>query len=163
MAIATNYTVSCKNCLNTRNIFDNSLLSRTDPVEIVIAPSDVYVTEGDTVLLTCVAIGPPVLEITWYVPGPDTYIGNGTYNDVISVHQSSIVQNDILFVTSILEICGIEFENSGEFSCAAYSSDVPDYVSAQFNVTVEDQEGTVLYYTLTVHTYVALSEEVDLF
>ena len=107
----------------------------------MIAPSDVYVDEGDTVLLTCVAHGPPETVITWFVPGPDTYIGNGTYNDIISVYRSTSVQNDVLFVTSILEICGIELENSGEYTCLAASES--GYDSVQFNVTVEDQEGKI--------------------
>ena len=48
-------------------------------------------------------------------------------------------QNGVEFVTSVFEICGVEFEDAGQYRCVAGSSS--GATSVRFNITVEEPLG----------------------
>ena len=114
-------------------------LPMTEPPEIVIAPSDVAVTAGATILLTCVAIGSPTPSLSWHRSNTGTYYGNGTGDDRHSVYERTETINGVLFVTSIFEICSVEEEEEGEYGCLAENEAGNE--TARFNVTVDDPFG----------------------
>ena len=99
----------------------------------------VTVDEGNSILLTCVALGYPRPYITWSNSYYGTTYGNGTETDRYKVTERVVTQNDVEFVTSVFEICGVEFEDAGEYRCTAQNSVGASYVL--FNITVEEPLG----------------------
>ena len=105
----------------------------------MIAPSDTDVQEGDTALFTCVAYGPTPPEISWY--NNSDLIYNGTL-DRITYYTDTVEQNGVIFVQSILELCGAELYDSGLYACvASYPGDYNRSTSASFYVNVISPEG----------------------
>ena len=105
----------------------------------MIAPADTVVREGETVLLTCVAIDepyPPVVQ--WTYDGSP--LSNQT-SDQVSVYYTTVEENGMSFVVATLEICSIGGEYTGNYSCIARERDGGLYDSAYFNIlVVEDSE-----------------------
>ena len=102
----------------------------------MIAPSDTDVQEGDTALFTCVAYGPTPPEISWY--NNSDLIYNGTL-DRLTYYTNTFEQNEVVFVQSILELCGAELSDSGLYGCVA--SDYNSSSSAYFYVNVLEPGG----------------------
>ena len=109
----------------------------TDPVAIVIAPPDTVVMAGSTVILTCVAFGYPLPNsITWSRSNgqdPPYVIENST--DYVNIYSQEVEQGGAVFLQSILELCGVTEEYSGNYSCYAVSSAGND--SASFQLIVQ--------------------------
>ena len=60
------------------------------------------------------------------------------------VTETVMTQSGVEFVTSVFEICGVEFEDAGEYSCVAASGSGTSYV--QFNISVVEPLGTYVYF-----------------
>ena len=117
--------------------------THTGAPEIVIAPSNTEVLEGNTALFTCVAYGAIPPEIYWY----NNYTGLIYNTSRVSYYTNIIEQDGIIFVQSILEICGAEPYDSGLYSCVAITPGVYNSSSsAYFYVDVLEPEGAVYKY-----------------
>ena len=106
---------------------------------MIAPPTLVQVVEGNTVLLTCVALGYPRPNITWTNYYSGASYGNGAVTDRHRVTETVMSQNGVEFVTSVFEICGVEFEDAGQYRCVAESSS--GATSVRFNITVEEPLG----------------------
>ena len=86
-------------------------------------------TEGDTVTLACTASGMPYPDFQWYKDGE--LLMNQT---LTSIYNEQFENNGGLFTTSILELCSVEVDDSGTYSCQAVNSAGND--SFEFDVRV---------------------------
>ena len=99
-------------------------------VTIVIAPSNETVFAGVTSLFTCVATGIPDPAFSWFLE--NTEIAEGDRHNITTVTE---VIEGVTFVTSILQICEINFSDEGTYWCVA---DVPGLSdSASFEITIQ--------------------------
>ena len=91
------------------------------PPQIVVAPTDsLEVDAGTTVTYVCAAFGedePP--NILWQFN--DTLLNNDT-SALVTVYESEVMENGLTFTQSILELCSVEVDNAGEYSCTANNS-----------------------------------------
>ena len=99
----------------------------------MVAPSDsLEVDAGTTVTYVCVAFGvdePP--NIFWQFG--DTLLSNDT-SALVTVYESEVVENGLTFTQSILELCSVEVDNAGEYSCTANNSRGSNSSSFTLNV-----------------------------
>ena len=115
--------------------------------EIVIAPSDSEVREGDTLLVTCVANGAGNPNIYWLQNG--WLLGNNSYNRT-TVYEDVIEVGGVPFVYSTLEICSVDQGNGGNYSCLAGIDDLARIDVVNFTVTILSPQGIHVYvYTCT--------------
>lgn len=84
----------------------------------MIAPRDTDADINSTVLFTCVAFGEPIPSISWYA---EYEMLNNDTNSATSVqiYTKLIDIEGVLFVRSVLELCGITVDNQGSYSCVA--------------------------------------------
>ena len=108
------------------------------PPEVVLAPPNSSVSSGDTVLFSCVALGYPPPSISW-VKGNGTFLSNSSR---ITIENTTIVQDGVIFIHSILEICSVEVEDEDYYTCFANNS--AGYDKSSFLLTVFD-EGREIY------------------
>ena len=89
--------------------------------QIVIAPNaSITVDAGTTVTYVCVGYGedePP--NIIWEFG--DQLLSNDT-SSLVTIYDSQVVENGQVFTQSILELCSVEVENAGQYSCTANNS-----------------------------------------
>ena len=87
----------------------------------MVAPTDsLEVVAGTTVTYVCVGFGgddPP--NISWQFN--NTLLGNDT-SALVTVYESQVVENSLTFTQSILELCSVDVDDSGEYSCIASNS-----------------------------------------
>ena len=104
--------------------------------ELVIVPEDSTALEGNTLIVTCVGYGVPAPEMTWLKNGTEIVNGSG-----VSVFLEDVVVDDLLFVQTTLEICGLNAtEDAGTYACRASNDN--GTVEHYFQVNVEPT-GTV--------------------
>ncbi|CAI8042984.1 Hemicentin-1 [Geodia barretti] len=122
--------------------------------EIVIAPANTEVAAGNTAIFTCVGLSEPPPNITW------TFEGEAIANDSrTSVYSLELEENGVVFTVSLLELCGVDLEESGTYSCVAtggmanttayfqlnvLEQNAPDIVIAPQNTTL-DVNNTALF------------------
>ena len=87
-----------------------------------------------TASLTCVAYGLPFPSITWNKSG--TAVSNSS---LTSIYEETKSENGVSFVRSVLEICGSDLTDSGEYSCTADNGITSD--SSNFMITVVTVQG----------------------
>ena len=99
----------------------------------MVAPTDsLEVDAGTTVTYICVGFDedePP--NILWQFN--DTLLSNDT-SVLVTVYDSEVVGNGLTFTQSILELCSVEVENTGEYSCTASNSRGSNSSSFTLNV-----------------------------
>ena len=98
------------------------------PQIVIRSESTVSVFPGGGITLTCVAHGSPLPDVSWFRDG-DQRIDNTTENAV--VHERLLEEH---FVESELELCPVEMENVGQYSC--YASNAQGNHSSIFSVGV---------------------------
>ena len=80
--------------------------------QVAIAPPDTEVMLTNTVLFTCVGYGYPLPAISWYFQ--ESEITNDSrvllFTDVLSLNGS-------VFIQSVLQLCGVESSDEGEYAC----------------------------------------------
>ena len=84
--------------------------------EIVLAPDDAEVTVGNTVIFTCVALATPLLEVVWTASGETL---DNESDPRVSVYSDTLEQGGVTFIVSTLEVCSVEPEDEGLYSCVA--------------------------------------------
>ena len=87
----------------------------------MIAPNaSIEVDAGTTVTYVCVGFGedePP--NIIWRFG--DQELTNDT-SSLVTVYESQLIENGLVFTQSILELCSVEVDNAGMYSCTANNS-----------------------------------------
>ena len=87
----------------------------SEPPTILIAPSEeTEVDIGATVIFTCVAVGNPTPYISWYQW--DQMLTNDSR---VVILNDPIIHNGTVVSRSILQICGVQGNDEGSFSCVA--------------------------------------------
>ena len=83
---------------------------------IVIQPNTTEpLNEGNTALLVCIAVGVPYPSIQWY-KDDELITWNGS---LTSVYDETSEHSTLLFTTSILELCSLNGNDTGTYSCIA--------------------------------------------
>lgn len=119
------------------------------PAEIVIAPQSTSVTVGDTVLFSCVAKGYPLPNITWYDP-----TGILANDSRVTIYDLPLYEGGYFFLHSVLEICSVELEDGGNYSCFANNSAGSSI--SEFTVEVNDDSKfsvESIAYTDVIYSY----------
>ena len=93
----------------------------TEPPQLVVTPnSSIEVDAGATVTYVCVGFSqdePP--NILWKFG--DELLSNDS-SPLVTVYESQVMQNGLNFTESILELCSVEVEDAGNYSCTANNS-----------------------------------------
>ena len=98
-------------------------------VTIVLISNDTEIDAGNTVLLTCVATGIPIPEISWLKNNAPLVT-----DDRVFTLNETIDEGNITFVRSVLEICDSGEDDTATYTCVAY---VPQLTAtANVNLTV---------------------------
>lgn len=102
--------------------------------KIVIVPEDIIATEGNTLILTCVAHGTPNPEVGWLKDGM-----NLVNDSRVFIYNECIEVDGLWFVQSILEICDLDVQaDTGNYSCQATNGGDMSYTETRsFSVVVE--------------------------
>ena len=102
------------------------------PPSIVIRPNvtEPFV-EGDTVQLVCTATGRPSPMIQWYKDG--VLLTNDSLS-LTSIYDEEFESNNLLFSSSILELCSVGADSEGTYSCQALNTAGND--SVEFDIQV---------------------------
>ena len=92
-----------------------------EPPQLVITPNSTFeVDAGATVTYVCVGFSqdePP--SIFWRFG--DELLSNET-SSLVTVYESQVEGNNLVFTESILELCSVDVENAGMYSCTANNS-----------------------------------------
>ena len=97
---------------------------------IVVHPNQTTsVGVGNTITFVCVAYGIPDPSISWN--RGDTTLSNGSQ---IFIYKVLLVQDGVKYVQSIIELCSVEEEDGGQYSCFAENTIGND--TATFVLTV---------------------------
>ena len=100
--------------------------------ELIVTPVSQDVSYRDTVLMACVASGYPEPEITWRRNGE---LLDPASSDLINIYTEVVSEVGLNFTESIIEICGVGFDDVGSFTCTA-SNDAGNVTSAPFVVGI---------------------------
>ena len=106
----------------------------------MIRPTDTEVVAGLTTLLTCVGYGNPPVSITWR--RSSTILTNDT-SPRITIYEQEIIEDGVVFVMSILQICSTEVADTGLASCTVENGVANDTAEFQFTVEAGKQEKNV--------------------
>ncbi len=87
------------------------------------------VSEGDSIFLTCVSYGVPYSAITWRKEGAE--LDNSSR---ISIYNSPVIEQDLTFTQSILEICSSQLSDDGMYQCVAENGASNDSVTFSISV-----------------------------
>ena len=109
------------------------------------APSDTVAEVGSTVLFTCVAYGIPLPStITW------SYYNYTLSNYTnVTIYFNEIDVGGAIFLQSILELCGVEEDYSGYYSC---SVETPAGYDAEFFQLIVQPAGECLFLNSSIYS-----------
>ena len=116
--------------------FNFVFASTSANLQIVISPGNITTAAGSTAVLACVGYGGP--SVTWSKDG--VMLAN---NSRITIYDSQVTEGGFTFAKSILEICGAQDTDSGQYSCSIESeggTQMND--SATFELSVAPIDGT---------------------
>ena len=104
-----------------------------EPPQLVVTPNaSITVDAGTTVTYVCVGYGedePP--NIIWEFG--DQLLSNDT-SSLVTIYENQLMENRLVFTQSILELCSVEVENAGNYSCTANNSRGSNSSSFTLNV-----------------------------
>jgi len=81
-------------------------------VEVVLISANASLEEGNNVALACVGYGQPQVEISWSTGG-ETLLNSSS----VAIYEREFDHDGILFKESILELCSVTVEDSGDYTC----------------------------------------------
>ena len=90
----------------------------------------------DALVATCVVSGVAIEDVTFIFNGEILF--NDTFTNITFVE---LVQDNITFVEATLQICPVQFDNNGIYTCSISNSISQD--EAQFTVNVLTDEGNI--------------------
>ena len=98
-----------------------SIFTDLEPPQLVVTPNaSIEVDAGTTVTYVCMGYGedePP--NIIWEFE--DQLLSNDT-SSLVTIYESQVVENRLVFSQSILELDSVETENTGMYTCTANNS-----------------------------------------
>ena len=107
-----------------------------DQARIVIHPLQVTsVDAGSSLTLACVAYGDPVPTISWNKGSSEL-----TNSSVVTIYQHVLNISGVIVMRSILEICSVDEDDAGQYSCFSENSVSND--TANFELSVTSVAGT---------------------
>ena len=113
-----------------------SKFQSTDQARIVIRPPQVTsVNASSSLILACVAYGDPVTTISCNKGSSEL-----TNSSTVTIYQDVLEIRGVAFKSSILEICSVDGDDGGQYSCFAENSVSND--TANFNLSVTSVAGT---------------------
>lgn len=132
----------------TRSLFRCMYSLLADELELLVAPDDQTAAKGQTIYLSCAAVGissnRSVSKITWKRSKP---VSRGKADELTNAtervavyHMEEERENGVFIVKSILELSCLEFEDAGMYSC--HATDTVINRTAEFGVTIE---GTIAH------------------
>ena len=68
----------------------------------------------NTAMVTCVAYGDPSPSISWNKG--DTELTNDSH---VSIYETAFTNNGVAFTLSILQLCGVNNTDAGQYSCVS--------------------------------------------
>ena len=97
----------------------------------MIRPAQVAsVDAGSSLTVACAAYGDPVPTISWSRGSSE--LANSS---VITIYQEVLNVSGLAFMKSILEICSIDEDDAGQYSCFAETSTSNDTANFELSVT----------------------------
>lgn len=84
--------------------------------------------EGETAVLACAGYGEPSSDITWTRNGVEV-------SPNITVTQDDVVFGTRAFSRSLLQLCSVEMEDSGAYTCVVGNGNVSVSRTVQLTVT----------------------------
>ena len=93
------------------------------------------VNAGSSVTVACVAYGDPVPIISWNKGSSEL-----TNSSTVTIYQDVLEIRGVAFKSSILEICSVDGDDGGQYSCFSETSVSND--TANFNLSVTSVAGT---------------------
>jgi len=107
-----------------------------DQARIAIHPlQETSVDAGSSLTLACVAYGDPVPTISWNKGSSEL-----TNSSVVTIYQHVLNISGVIVMRSILEICSVDEDDAGQYSCFAENSVSND--TANFELSVTSVAGT---------------------
>lgn len=88
------------------------MISIEPDLETIVISNTTSLIVGDTVLLTCVGLGQPNVQITWNKNGED--IMNAS---LVTIYEQEVTREGRRFRQSFLELCGLESSQAGQYAC----------------------------------------------
>ena len=86
-------------------------------LEFIALTNDTTIFIGESVWLACVGYGQPALEVSWSTNGQTLQ-----NSSLVTIYTQPTIRAGGTFVTSILQLCGLEEPNSTLYTCAANNS-----------------------------------------
>jgi len=115
-------------------------LATTDQTQIVIRPQQVTpVNAGSSLTLACVAYGDLIPTISWNKGSNQL-----TNDSEVTIYQEVLNISGLIFAKSILEICALDEDDAGQYSCFAESSTSNDTANFELSVTNQGSVTMVL-------------------
>lgn len=93
--------------------FCSCSLSVLGGASVLLYPGDTITTTGTHLALTCTAAGIPPPQITWSLDGQ--LLASESYN----ITEEQFFNDSSHFTLSVLNLCDLQFSDSGEYSCTA--------------------------------------------
>lgn len=105
------------------------LLASTGGIQLSVITNDTVLEEGQTALLSCVAYGPTDLQFNW------TFDGELEYNSsLVATYRMDTFVLGTRFQQFFLQVCSVEPEHSGTYTCMVGNGNVS--LSSSLELTV---------------------------
>ena len=104
------------------------------------------VDAGSSLILACVAYGDPVPTISWNKDGSELTKSSTTF----TIYQDVLNISGMTFMKSKLEICNVDGDDAGQYSCFAETSVSND--TAYFELSVISLAGTYTAWNICDNT-----------
>lgn len=104
--------------------------SASTVVELVLISSDTMLVEGEAVLLYCAGYGRLGVDVTWWRGGVQV-----TNSSLVNTYQETNIQNGVTFKQAFLQLCYVQSEAAGEYTCVVSNGRESTRSSVMLNVS----------------------------